>query len=373
MAFSKVKWIILAWVCAMSFALSSCAIDGTSGRSGTFSDSDLTWELSRTDDGEVILYIRGEGEIPELLINIPGPWKNTVDSQAQVQKIVIEDGVTSIGRNSFQGWRDVTQVSIPASVEKVGSEAFNNCVMLESIEVDSENKHYQSMDGILYNKDLTALIRCPEGVTEVVLPGGLNRIANGAFYDCEHITELVIPEYVSTIGLGTFWGCTNLAKIVIPDSVTRIEDDGSGFNGIGNCFSSTKWYETQPDGLVYAGKVLCGYKGDVPTNLDLVLSDNTSQIADCAFNDCVGLRSIVIPQGVESIGIWCFMGCEDLISITIPDSVVYIGPGAFRDCNAATIYYAGTAEQWKSIGRNQPGVTPHVNPVESITVITDCQ
>ena len=57
---------------------------------------------------------------------------------------------------------------------------------------------------------------------------------------------------------------------------------------------------------------------------------------DCAFEDCSGLTSIIIPDGVTSIGYEAFYGCSSLTSITIPDSVTSIDSYAFRDCSNLT-------------------------------------
>ena len=76
----------------------------------------------------------------------------------------------------------------------------------------------------------------------------------------------------------------------------------------GGAFNNTAWYNNQPDGLVYAGKVAYNYKGDMPANTQLSIKDGTIGIAAYAFNGCNGLVSIDIPNSVTSIGGNAFSG-----------------------------------------------------------------
>ena len=99
-----------------------------------------------------------------------------------------------------------------------------------------------------------------------------------------------------------------------------------------NAFYNTAWYNNQPDGLVYAGKVVYKYKGEMPKNTEIVIKDGTLGIADEAFHNCSGLTSITIPNSVTSIGNNAFDGCSGLTSITIGNSMTSIGDGAFRHC-----------------------------------------
>ena len=248
--------------------------------------------------------------------------------------------VTSIGFSAFEGCTGLTSIVIPNCVTSIGRDAFEGCT----------------------------------GLTSIVIPNSVTSIGGGAFEGCTGLTSIVIPNSVTSIGGGAFRGCTRLANIVIPNSVESI---GEG------AFYNTAWYNSQPDGVVYAGKVLYKYKGTMPQNTSIVVKDGTLSIAPEAFRGCKGLVSIEIPNSVESIGYdafyntaWynsqhdgvvyagkvlysykgtmpsntsitinngtlgiaggAFYKCTGLTSIEIPNSVTSIGNAAFYGCTGLT-------------------------------------
>ena len=164
------------------------------------------------------------------------------------------------------------------------------------------------------------------------------------------LKSIILPNSVTAIGCCAFEGCSVLTSIMIPNSVVSIG---------GYAFYGTAWYNLQADGLVYAGKVVYRYKGEIPSNTKVSIKDGTLGIADgafdychnitsitipnsiinigsAAFQSCGGLTSITIPNSVTSIGDFVFSGCSGLTSITIPNSVKSIGNYAFQSCNGLT-------------------------------------
>ena len=152
-------------------------------------------------------------------------------------------------------------------------------------------------------------------------------IGENAFYDWNYITSIEIPNSVTSIGDYAFYSCSGLTSIDIPNSVTSI-----GYYA----FKDTPWYDNQPDGLVYAGKVAYQYKGTMPANTSISIEEGTLGIGGGAFYGCSGLTSIEIPNSVTSIGNSTFSGCSGLTSIEIPNSVTSIGSYAFSGCSGLT-------------------------------------
>jgi hypothetical protein len=164
-------------------------------------------------------------------------------------------------------------------------------------------------------------------ITTVVIGNGVTSIGDEAFYRCSGLSSITIPNSVTSIGDFAFYNCSSLTSITIPNNVTSVG---------GDAFSGTDWLNKQPDGCIYAGKVLYRYKGEMPSGTTINIEEGILRIGEDAFYDCSGLSSITIPNSVISIGDQAFYRCSGLSSITIPNSVISIGDEAFSYCNALT-------------------------------------
>ena len=244
--------------------------------------------------------------------------------------ITIPNSVTSIGESAFEWCENLTSVSIPYSVTSIGINAFELCSSLTSIVVDENNQSYKSIDGNLYSRDGTILIKYAIGKTETsfTIPDHVTSIREDAFAYCENLTSITIPDGITTIGESAFEGCENLTSITIPNSVTTI-----GEMAFYDCTNLTSI--TIPDHVTTIGRyAFCNC-----TNLtSITIPNSVTTIGESAFEGCENLTSITIPDGVTSIGESAFSGCENLTSITIPNSVTSIGINAFEWCDKLTIY-----------------------------------
>lgn len=160
-----------------------------------------------------------------------------------------------------------------------------------------------------------ALNRNPN-IISVNLPQSLSVIGDNSFGGCSGITSIIIPEGVTTIGYEAFWGCTFLSAISFPNSLTYVAR-GS--------LDGTRWFENNPDGVVYAGKVAYRYKGIMPKNTTVILEEGTLSIAGGAFNGCDELTSIVIPNSVKISGGDAFYGCSQLNKVIVSDIAAWCG------------------------------------------------
>ena len=272
-----------------------------------------------------------------------------------VKSITIPDGVTKIGNRAFYAYFSLQSIDIPDSVTEIGDWAFLGCSSLQSIDVSNDNIHFASVDGILFNKDLTAIVRFPQkyDVKEYVIPNSVTKIGNGAFSGCSSLQSIDIPDSVTEIGNGAFSGCSSLQCIDIPNRVTEI-----GVSAFGDCSSLQSI--------------------DIP--------DSVTKIGDSTFWCCRSLQSIDIPDSVTKIWDSAFSGCSSLQSIDIPDSITKIGWRAFDGCSSLqsidvsndNIHFASVDgilfnKDLTAIVRFPPkyDVTEYVIP-NSVTVIGSC-
>ena len=274
---------------------------------------DCTWTLA--DDG--VLTISGNGETENYGGKaVDGSLMTTAPWGANVNRVLIENGVTRIGTHAFLGCTGLTDVTIPDSVTLIGSHTFSGCSSLKNV----------TLGNGVANIGNNAFSGCID-LTSITIPGSVTHIGDWAFSRCSSLTSIMIPDSVTYIGSCALFNCSGLTSITIPDSVTCIGR---------YAFAGTAWDFNQPDGVIYAGKVAYEYRGTMPGNTALVLQDGTKGIADGAFYNCTGLASAAIPDSVTYIGEDAFSGCPGLTSVTIPDGVSYIGKNAFSGCTGLT-------------------------------------
>ena len=149
----------------------------------------------------------GEVRIPEGVTSIGSSGHWAFRECRGVTSVIIPSSVTSIESMSFLGCDKLAAVKIPASVERIGNEAFMSCGGLKAIDVEDGNGVYRSVDGILYNKDLTNLVQCPGGKTgEVTVPSSVTSIEGCAFYNCRGLTSVTMRGERPDIPRGSFGG-----------------------------------------------------------------------------------------------------------------------------------------------------------------------
>lgn len=206
---------------------------------------------------------------------------------ADFQQIELPDSLEYIGDNAFYKCVFLKRLTIPKAVEYIGRDALLLNYSLYEVYVDVNSKHFSSYNGVLFNKDKTAILYYPVAKT-------------GDSY--------TVPESVEAVGYRAFQGASPLTSVTLPEGLKRIEERG-----------------------------FCGCRKIIELNLPSALE----YIGYEAFLN-IGLEDIVIPEGVSEIKAGAFKGCSSLDEVTIPAGVTKIGEDAFANCSESLTIYGNT-------------------------------
>lgn len=229
--------------------------------SGTCGEN-ATWSIS----GDGTLTISGTGAMDDYITLYSRPWTNVAQ---YIHRVVVEDGITSIGESAFQDLSNITEVQLPESVQSIGIAAFRGCKELE----------------------------------EIVLPSGLTEISDYLFANCFELKEIILPTGIVAIGGEAFMG-TAITEIVIPDGVKTI--------GV-QAFRGTKLIEaTLPTGLTQMSFRIFDSCKDLTS---MTIPDGLEIIDGEAFYGCENLRYVSLPSSITSIGQNAFADCKNLAEV----------------------------------------------------------
>ena len=200
-----------------------------------------------------------------------------------LKTITLSNSLTTIEFFAFFECENLTSITIPKSVTSIETHAFTSCS--GTIVVEEGNKNYSSLNGVLFNKNQTKLIKCPTSLSgNYIIPNTVDSIEINAFFHCSLLTSVSNISSLTTIGGAAFGSCTNLTSLSLPNTVTSIG-------------------------------------------------------ASC-FEFCSNLASITIPSSITSIESKTFYNCSSLASITLPNSVSSIGISAFYGCTSLKTIYS---------------------------------
>ena len=292
----------------------------------------------------------------------------------------IPDGTKTIAAYAFYYCESLTDMTVPASVTRIGGNAFRGYTALKALQFKGTTEQWRAIEGC--GTVAVPYIQCSDGgvgVQEVpaylklygtkvtgytgelpenlVIPDGVTEIGEIAFQNCKSLASVVIPDGVTKIGDYAFYNCTNLAEVTIPASVTSIGN--SAFYGCTSLAEVTyngtlaQWCAMDD----YDGNLICATSVILTgeSNMDLKRAEtidipaSVTEIRYCAFYGCTGLTSVTIPASVTEIGDSAFSGCTGLTSVVIPDGVTVIGDSAFSGCTNLTSVTIG--DGMTSIGR----------------------
>jgi hypothetical protein len=207
---------------------------------------------------------------------------NAFSDCTALQTVTLGRRLASLENSAFSGCLALAEIVIPERVSAIGENVFAGCRSLMNIRVDEKNPAYADVDGVLFDKTRTAILRFPEGRPgkQYTIPDSVERIGGAAFSFCQRLSTIDLPAKLTVIGNSAFFYCTALYNIRLGENIAAIGND--------------------------------------------------------AFSGCTNLDPINFPESLLSIGDRAFASCRALQTAALPRTVVSIGENAFRDCDRLT-------------------------------------
>ena len=164
------------------------------------------------DTDSHVLTLSGNGKSKDFTSE-DQPW---ISFNSQIEHIVVEEGITSIGNYLFSSLKNVKVVELPKSLNSIGISSFSEMESLEGFSINLENELFSSEDGVFYSKEKKKLIQYPNGKKAALfeIPETVENIEIGSFEHPLHLSALVIPQSVGSIPENTLSQVTSLKTII---------------------------------------------------------------------------------------------------------------------------------------------------------------
>ena len=267
-------------------------------------------------------------------------------NQSNLTSITIPEGVTTIGDWSFAE-SGLTSIVIPNSVTNLGWAAFTGCSSLRSVVLPN------SLDTI----QAEMFVDCP--IQSIFLPSSVKHIKNWGFWSTP-LSQIYLnsPTPITLETEEVF--SSDILTCYIPtgtlqayQSMPMWQNQRSLINFVEKDFSNkcgdNLYWTLQDSTLTITGSgAMYDYSSSAPVPWtefrssikSLILPEGLTSIGNYAFASCDALIAAAIPSSVKSIGNYAFHGCTSLSQLLIPNGVETIGDYAFYGCFALTTVYA---------------------------------
>lgn len=287
-----------------------------SGNCGTEGhESEVTWSL----DSDGVFTVSGTGPMNIYTPSDECPWENYRD---QIKKIIIDNGITTIGDYTFDNCNNLYSVNMPDSLTIIGMYAFGRCSNLTSVIIP---------ENVTLVDDL-AFCSC-SSLSSVTFQGNKMNLGVWTFKKTPWLEEkqkenpLIIANNILILGTA----CSGDA--IIPDNVTRIA-----------CYAFYEAHEMDSVIIPESVKIIDNYAFHYCRSLKSVtISEGTTSIKDHAFEACESLSSVTLPDSIIDIGECAFAYCDELVSLIIPKNVTYIDDSVFsHSWNFTSVFFKGS-------------------------------
>lgn len=362
-------------------------------------------------------YVSSFGNCTDSHIVIPSSWNglpitkigNGAFSKCDLTSVVIPDSITEIEGAAFANCKNLKSIIIPDSVTAIGTSIFWGSTALTNVTLSKK----------LTKIPESAFWGCT-ALTEITIPDGVTQIIFLSFHDCTNLKSVTIPESVTLICFGSFWNCESLTDVYytgsqkgwkaipidnynewltsatihfakddwetpdptepeVPKEVEteqglllRLSDSGDYYNvvGIGSCkdtdlvipasYNGLPIYIIAPnafdncEGLVSVTisegifEIGSGAFQKIDSLISVTIPSSVGTVGNNAFLGCVNLQNVTIAEGVLRYGAEAFFGCRSLKTITIPKGAEFIGEWIFDGCDSLTdVYFGGSKAEWE--------------------------
>lgn len=269
----------------------------------------------------------------------------------------IEEGTIAIASEALRNYNlRYVEVNLPSTLKVIGDRAFYNTGLSvinlppNLVKIGDSAFEYCNLSSIIFPESLkyigpSAFRYCD--LSNITFPDSLEYIGSLAFADNTKLESIALPPLITIIQSSIFYNCTSLSSVSYSDDVTYI-----GPSAFENCYSlatipvpskleyvhkysfwDTKWFDNQPNGVVYFGDIAIDYKGRMPSSYNLIIKEGTTAIASGAFR-YENIVSVSIPNSVKRIGSYAFASATGLKSIVLPSSLTSINAGTFYKCTS---------------------------------------
>lgn len=224
--------------------------------------------------------------------------------EENTKKVVINDGVTGIGSYTFCDYSNLTEITLPNSLTRIGSASFANCESLTNIPTpDSVTSIGESAFS-------------GTGFTQIPNFKNVKSIEEETYAHCHNLTNIIVPSSIETISKNAFYLCQKLTSVEIKDNVkyinytafSEVNDNtilAGKFSSIS--VSENNQYFSSQDGILFnKNKTELVKFPEGKTDEQYVIPSTVTKISDRAFEHCVNLKDVTIPDGITEIGLEAF-------------------------------------------------------------------
>lgn len=293
-------------------------------------------------------------KLPETLVKIG----SSCFRGSKIKYIQLPESLEEMGHSNFPS--TLESILLPANLRVFPADNFQECSKLTGIGVHEDNKFFKSINGILYNYDVTEILICPRSKEgKVIIPQTVKRIADHCFDGCTKLTGIELPCSIESIGNYAFNGI-KLDRLAIPNSVTTIGEGCFRCTTINRKFRFSQRITCLPkDCFQYACIPDTGFlmnieeigdncfesvkQGVMPAFLRL---PKIKKIGDSAFRNISTLNTIELPSSIQSIGDNAFEYTADELKVIILSmSPFRIGDNAFTGIGENSVLYVPTGSK----------------------------